>query len=247
MATFNKDTKSNRILQSKRYTIADEDSQEAFSKVLDLNAAEIYTQQNLLPTSSLPYSGSGQDGELVSSSLADPSFTPEISIAKYYYRLELTPGNATIVGGGNKYQTWFTLSPPSANVDPQIISASQLTNWVSNKYLAPSTPTFTAESDPPGYNVVILKGATAVAAVAIGINDFQFDYKTGIVQFVSLDVAPLTTDKLWLSGYRYLGQTLADFVAEGGNSGTSGSSGTSRFIRYLRFIRYKRFVRYIRL
>ena len=135
MATFDKNTKSNRLLQSLRYTIADNDSQEAFSRVLDLNASEIYTQQGLLPTSSLPYSASSQDREIVSSSLANPSFTPEVAIAIYYYKLELTPGETQTSG---KYQTWFTLDPASSTVDPQIISGSQLTNWISNKYIDPN-------------------------------------------------------------------------------------------------------------
>jgi hypothetical protein len=41
MAIFNKDTKSNRILQSKRYTIAQFDVAEAYTKVLDINSSEI--------------------------------------------------------------------------------------------------------------------------------------------------------------------------------------------------------------
>ena len=56
---FDKNIKSNRLLQSKRYTEAGDDSQEAFTSVLDINSGEIYTQQNLIPTSSIPYSGSG--------------------------------------------------------------------------------------------------------------------------------------------------------------------------------------------
>jgi hypothetical protein len=58
---FSKEIKSNRILQGRRYTQALTDGNEAFTQVLDLSANEIYSQQNLLPTSSLPYSGSSQD------------------------------------------------------------------------------------------------------------------------------------------------------------------------------------------
>ena len=57
---FSKTIKSNRLLQSLRYTMAAQDNQEAFTKVLDLNAGEIYTQENHIPSSSLPYSGSTQ-------------------------------------------------------------------------------------------------------------------------------------------------------------------------------------------
>ena len=62
MATFQSSSKSNRLLQSKRYTVADFDGQEAYTSVLDINASEIFTQQSSLPTSSLPYSGSSQFG-----------------------------------------------------------------------------------------------------------------------------------------------------------------------------------------
>ena len=55
---FDKNIKSSRLLQSKRYTEATFDSQEAFTSVLDINSGEIYTQQNAIPTSSIPYSGS---------------------------------------------------------------------------------------------------------------------------------------------------------------------------------------------
>ena len=49
---FSKEIKSNRLLQSRRFTQdALGDSQEAFTRVLDLNASEIYSQQNLIPTS----------------------------------------------------------------------------------------------------------------------------------------------------------------------------------------------------
>ena len=58
MATFASASKSTRVLQSKRYTIADSDSQEAYTNVLDLNASEIYTQQNAITSSGIPYSGS---------------------------------------------------------------------------------------------------------------------------------------------------------------------------------------------
>ena len=47
MATFSKEIKSNRLLQSRRYTRASLDSQEAFDKVIDLSADEIYSQANL--------------------------------------------------------------------------------------------------------------------------------------------------------------------------------------------------------
>ena len=53
--------KSNRLLGSRRFTSdALNTSQEAFQSVLDIRANEIYTEANLIPTSSLPFSGSSQ-------------------------------------------------------------------------------------------------------------------------------------------------------------------------------------------
>ena len=47
--------KSSRFLQGRRYTHDTyTDAQEAFTSVLDLNANEIYTDQILIPSSSLP-------------------------------------------------------------------------------------------------------------------------------------------------------------------------------------------------
>ena len=228
MANLNKETKSNRLLQSLRYTIAIGDGQEAFTNVLDLNATEIYTQEFLIPTSSLPYSQSSQDGEIVSSSIADPSYSPEVSILKYYWRLELTP--STIVTDG-KSQTWFTLSPPQTNVNPQLVNSNQLTNWVSNKYYDPAFPTRNTEGNDPGYRIIILSGSsggTAANAEPIDGTLYQFDYKTGVLNFYSSSQSPSEGDKLYITAYRYIGQTLDTFISEGGGGGgTPGTSGTS--------------------
>ena len=99
MATFDSSSKSNRLLQSKRYTMLDSDFQEVFTSVLDINSSEIYTKQASLPTSSLPYSGSSQNLQYITSGSS--------KIAQFWYRLEMSPSD-TITSG--KYLTWFTLS-----------------------------------------------------------------------------------------------------------------------------------------
>ena len=215
MTTFQSASKSNRLLQSKRYTIADADVKEAYTRVLDLNSEEIYIQQASLPTSSLglPYSGSAQnEGTILSGSQ---------EVARYYYRIPLSPGSVNTSG---RYQTWFTISGSSSAVSPQQIQDKQLVNWISNKYLAASQATRVAENanlDSVGYNVVISKGATAGVAVEEQQSIFQFDYKTGVVQYVGTSVAPLISEQIYLSGYVYKGQTLDQFVA----SGSGGGSG----------------------
>ncbi len=212
MATFDKEIKSNRLLQSKRYTIAQYDGQEAYTRVLDLNASEIYIQQDALPTGSLPYSGSAQNGLYITSGSVD--------IARYFYRILLTPSNVT-VSGGSKYNTYFTISGSAGSaVSPQVIQSDQLTNFVSNKYLAAADAAKGAEDDPPGYNIVLVNGSSVVSA-----NDYQFDYKTGVVQFVSDSVSPSTGDSLYLTGYQYVGQTLDSFVAALSGSSSGGTGG----------------------
>jgi hypothetical protein len=214
MPNFSKDTKSNRLLQSRRYTIAEFDGQEAFSKVFDLNSSEIYINQGLIPTSSLPYSGSSQNRLYVTASGGGKN------ILQYYYRLPLTPGDAA---EGGKYQTWFALDPSGSVVDLQIITGSQLVNFISNKYAASTLAPNGAEGSPAGYNIVLSKGAASSSAIPENANNYQFDYKTGIIQYVSLAVSPATTEKLWLTAYRYVGDTLDTFISSGSGGGGTGA------------------------
>ena len=225
MAIFDKEIKSNRLLQSKRYTIADVDTQEAYTRVLDLNASEIFTQQDALPTSSLPYSGSTQNDSYITSG----SGAGEVNIARFKYRMQLNPGN---VAESNKYQTWFTIEGGNGSaITQQVIQDDQISNWISNKYLLPSLAAASSEDGPfpteTGYNIVLSKGDNAGAAEVISVNDYQFDYKTGVIQFVNTSVSPSTTDKLWLTGYYYVGETLDEFISQGGGVGTQGATGAT--------------------
>ena len=220
MATFQSSSKSNRLLQSKRYTIANFDGQEAYTNVIDINASEIYTQESSLPTSSLPYSGSSQDGQTILSG--------SDVIARYYYRIKLTPGN---VADSGKYQTWFAISGSDGTaISPQLVQTNQLKSFLSNKYLAAADASKTAEDNPPGYNVVLSKNDSddiPADASILSVNDYQYDYKTGVVQFVGLTQAPDTTDYLYLSGYVYEGQTLDQYISSAGSGGgTPGGDNT---------------------
>ena len=115
MATFASASKSNRLLQSKRYTIADSASQEAYTNVLDLNASEIYTQQNAITSSGIPYSGSSQDGLFLTSG--------SDNISRYFFRHQLSPTAVRV--NTNRYNTFFFMSgsgfTPGTEVDPQLI------------------------------------------------------------------------------------------------------------------------------
>ena len=206
---FDKNIKSSRLLQSKRYTEATFDSQEAFTSVLDINANEIYTQQNAIPSSSIPYSGSSQNGSFVVSG--------SDNILQYFYRLPLTPGPAS----GSVYPVWFAISSSNtASVSNQVIQANQLTSFISNKYAVPTLGPYNAEEAAPNtaYNVVLTTGATAATATVISVNDYAFDYKQGVLEFTQND--PSTSAKLYLTAYKYVGKTLNQSLLSG-----SGGSG----------------------
>ena len=176
MAAFDKSIKSNRLLQSKRYTRASFDSQEAFTQVIDLGAGEIYSQVNLIPTASIPYSSSAQDRQF------GKGTDGVTNISQYFYRLQLTPDDQ-----GN--QSYFALSTPVTNADPQTVQTTQLTNWLSNKYVNASfAATANAEAQSPspvGYTIALSYGPTTSSVTAISPNDYQFDYKAGVIQFLT--------------------------------------------------------------
>lgn len=210
MAVFDKSIKSNRLLQSKRYTRANADSQEAFTQVIDLGAGEIYSQVNLIPTASIPYSSSAQDRQF---GKGTDGIT---NISQYFYRLQLTPDDQ----GNNSY---FALSTPVTNADPQTVQTTQLTNWLSNKYVNPSfAATANAEAQSPspvGYTIALSYGPTTSSVTSISPNDYQFDYKAGVIQFLT---SPPGTP-VYLTGYRYVGRTLADNATLGTSGSFSGS------------------------
>ena len=111
--------KSNRLLASRRYTMEQStDAQESFTRVLDLNATEIYTQEAAIPSSALEYSGSSQDQQFVTSGSEN--------ILKYFYEFTLTPSN---VVNGSKTEVFFFISKsghdPSIAVTPQVIQDGQ--------------------------------------------------------------------------------------------------------------------------
>jgi len=210
MAVFDKSIKSNRLLQSKRYTRANADSQEAFTQVIDLGVGEIYSQTNLIPTASIPYSSSAQDRQF------GKGTDGVTNISQYFYRLQLTPDDQ----GNNSY---FALSTPVTNADPQTVQTTQLTNWLSNKYVNASfAATANAEAQSPspvGYTIALSYGPTTSSVTAISPNDYQFDYKSGVIQFLT---SPPGTP-VYLTGYRYVGRTLADNATLGTSGSFSGS------------------------
>jgi hypothetical protein len=188
---IDKTIKSNRLLQSRRYTVASlTDAQEAFTSVLDINSREIYAQASLLPTSSLPFSGSSQSGSIYA--------VGGQNLLRYWYQHTLTPSN---VVSASLVDAWFFIDPSGSSVTPQIIQSGQQTNFISNKYADPSLTNADAQDNPPGYNIVVL-----VDNVKQNSANYQFDYKDGVLQFNAS--APSSAQVVKITAYQYIGQTV---------------------------------------
>ena len=190
--------KSNRLLGSRRFTSdALNTSQEAFQSVLDIRANEIYTEANLVPTSSLPFSGSSQQGSIFS--------TQGSNVVQYHFRQRLTRSNVA-------NDVFFFMFPTgsSTGVTPQLIQDAQKTNFISPKYSVSSLANANTEDATPGYNVKVFKSTSTNSGSlgdsdVVSANDYQFDYKTGVLQFESALASNL---KVYMTAYQYVGKTL---------------------------------------
>jgi hypothetical protein len=191
---INQEKKSNRLLGNRRFTSADlNTSQEAFTSVLDLQASEIYTQGSLIPSTGLPYSGSTQSGN-------------ESGVLKYWYRYRLTKSNVD-------EDVWFFVSPTgsASGITPQLIASGQQTSFISPKYSDVSLANANTEDGTPGYGVRVYKSTSTDSGSlgggdVVSANDYQFDYKTGVLQF---ETALGSTQIVYMSAYQYIGTTLA--------------------------------------
>jgi len=190
--------KSNRLLGSRRFTSDDlNTSQEAFQSVLDIRANEIYTEANLIPSSGLPFSGSSQQ---------QSTFTTQGSdVLKYYFRQRLTRSNVA-----NDVFFFMVPTGSATGVTPQLIQDDQQTNFISPKYSLSSLANANTEDSTPGYNVKVFK-STSLNSGSLGggdvvsSNDYQFDYKTGVLQFESALASNL---EVYMTAYQYVGKTL---------------------------------------
>ncbi len=190
--------KSNRLLGSRRFTSDDlNTSQEAFQSVLDIRANEIYTEANLIPTSSLPFSGSSQQRATFTTQGSD--------VLKYYFRQRLTRSNVA-----NDVFFFMVPSGSTGGVTPQLIQDDQQTSFISPKYSVSALANANTEDSTPGYNVKVFK-STSLNSGSLGggdvvsSNDYQFDYKTGVLQFESALASNL---EVYMTAYQYTGKTL---------------------------------------
>lgn len=192
MAAIDSTKKSARFLQSRRYTHDTyTDAQEAFTSVLDINANEIYIDQDLIPSSGLPYNSSGQNGSIYSSGGQQ--------VMKYYYRYRLTKSDLN-------NEVWFFTNPTgsTSGIGAQLIDTGQQTDFISPKYSIPSLANANTEDVTPGYGVKVL-----VDGVQQSVNNYAFDYKTGVLQFATSAVAPTNGQVVTISVYQYVGRKLA--------------------------------------
>ena len=188
--------KSSRFLQGRRYTHDTfTDAQEAFTSVLDINANEIYTDQALIPSSSLPFSGSAQNGSIYS--------VGGQNVMKYWYRQKMTKSNLN-------NEVWFFLNPTgsASGIGAQLIDTNQQVNFLSPKYSVSSLSNANTEDTPPGYGVKVLVDATQQST-----NNYAFDYKTGVLEFSSSAVAPTEGQLVYITAYQYVGRTLSNYTS----------------------------------
>ena len=201
--------KSNRLLGNRRFTSADlNTSQEAFTDVLDIGADEIYTQTHLIPSSNLPFSGSTQSGQTS-------------GVLKYYCRQRLTRSNVA-----NDVFFFMVPTGSTGGVTPQLIQDGQQTNFISPKYSLSSLANANTEDSTPGYGVKVFKSTSLNSGSLssgdiVSVNDYQFDYKTGVVQFESALSSNL---EVYMSAYQYVGKTLrTGLFVSGSINAESGS------------------------
>mgnify|MGYP003324908697 CR=1 FL=1 len=220
MGLIDSGSKSNRLLASRRYTHNTfTTAQESFTNVLDLRSEEVYTQASKVPSSGLPFSGSSQNGSIHTDG--------NDNILKYYFRQKLTKSNVN-------NEVWFFLNPPGSNsgIDAQLIDDNQQTNFISPKYSVVSLTNANTEDNTPGYGVKVFKststdsGSLGSSAI-VSSNDYQFDYKTGVLQFLNSSVDPTDSQYVYMTAYQYVGKTLATGIdLDGGVSGSSTSTGS---------------------
>ena len=227
---YNSGNRSERLLQGRRATTDNLTlSQEAFTDVFDLGAGEIFSDDGLIPSGStqLAFSGSSQDGLIVSASAVNPSISTDLPILKYHYRKKLKPS-----ADGTREVYYFTTSDPSSLTDTvtsdQLIETDQETNFVSPKYIIASDSVSSTEANPPGYKVVVYKdtasSAGSISSSPVDASTYVFDFKTGVLAWTTGN-APSSNQYVYITVYQYVGRTLRSQI----DDGTIGGGGSSDF------------------
>ena len=214
--------KSLRFLLGRRFTSGNVSNiQEAYTTIFDIGSLDVYTQDIFIPSASLPFSGSSQHKETI--------VEQGVDVMTYWYRHPMTKSNVSS-------DVWFFLDPtgPTQGVTPQLVHENQQTNFISPKYSIPALTNQNAESRIPGYNVVVYKSNSSNASSLtnsniVSGNDYQFDFKTGVLQFDNN--APSSNQYVYISAYQYTGKTLDRALSLDGNLTVSNLvvSGSAKF------------------
>lgn len=209
MGTFDTLTKAIRLLIGRRYTSAVlSDSQEAFTSTIQMGSDEVWSQTNLIPSSSLPYSSS-TPGTAISS-----------SVLKYWYKWPMTVANDAGTSSYASGSVFYFMDPTGSNagVTSQLIQEGQQANFISPKYAVPGISNNDADATSngtiPGYNIALFSSSngSTFGRVTPGNYPYQFDYKTGVLQFTTNAIPDA---RIYATVYQYVGNMLSD------SSGTS--------------------------
>ena len=214
--------KSNRLLGNRRFTSdALNTSQEAFTDVLDIGTSEVFTQASSIPSSELPFSGSSQSGEIHQ--------VGGFNIMKYYFRQRLTRSNVA-----NDVFFFMVPTGSTGGVTPQLVQDDQQTNFISPKYSVSSLANANTEDSTPGYGVKVFKSTSLDSGSLssgdiVSTNDYQFDYKTGVLQFESALSSNL---EVYMSAYQYVGTTLETRLEINSGTGSFGALNVNSLFTY---------------
>ena len=205
-------TKVARLIVGRRYTSTDlTDSQEAFTSTIQISSNEIWSQANLIPSASLPFSSS-----------VSPGTTQTNGVLKYWYRYPMTVANNTALANS----VWFFTSPTGSisGIGSQLIDNGQQTNFINPKYSVVSLTNQSADygnnGNPPGYNISLFTSADGVAFTAWTSSNYTFDYKTGVLEF-SGSIVP--ANRIYATVYQYVGQMVSDALLTASNTTVTSS------------------------
>ena len=228
---FNNEQFSSRKLQGRRFTSdnAANSSVEAFTSTVDMQSYEVLTDDRYIPTSSLPFSGSSQDGYYYNTGSAIETAAGDHDVLRYWHQHKLTRGAAT----DDVDELYFFLSgEPSSATDTvasnQKVEATQQTNFISNKNASGSLSAGDAEETTLvlGYNVVVYASTGApTIADKIAPADYTFDYKTGVLSFVNESLVS-SNEFVYITAYQYVGRTLKSQLEDGSLGGGASSFNT---------------------
>ncbi len=102
-------------------------------------------------------------------------------------------------------------------IGAQLISNDQEVNFISPKYGIPGLANSTVEDSTPGYLIKLFVSTNSQSPSNGDLRQpstYSFDYKTGVVQFIS--GTPSSNQYVYMSVYQYAGRVLSDQIGGSG-------------------------------